>query len=358
MNWIRPSNSTALSGALLLLALLSHTLRQDYTTTLLLLVSTFIAGAPIVLKALRSLKAKAFSIELLISISLAGALFIGEYVEAAALSFLFALGAYLEKAALRRIRNALGSRGEAFSETVDPATRTQMIERLEEAQESQAQAGGHQFLQRFARIYTPLILGLSVLVYLIADNVAQALTFLVIACPGALVISVPASLAAGLANAAGKGIFMRDAAALERLAAADTVLFHSPSIATESDSPMGLLQLRGHTVALVSDADTPGDERAAADVDIVMGTRPGLFIDDADIVIWSERPADVDRAKNLALATVANMKQNTYFSLGTAALLLAGVSVGSIQMASGMFLHEAGMLLVILNALRLLRHGQ
>jgi cation transport ATPase len=297
--------------------------------TLLLLVSTAITGTPIVLKALRSIKAKVFSIELLISISLAGALFIGEYVEAAALSFLFALGAYLEKAALRRIRTAVHRQVGAQPHMANPTTHERMMERLEEAQESEA--SGQQFLQQFARIYTPLIIGCSVLVYFLTHNVAQALTFLVIACPGALVISVPASLAAGLAKAARHGIFMRDAAALEKLATVDPTIFQSPNT---------------------------GEHYEAAGITIIMGTRPEPYLDDADIVVWSDQPADIQRAINIARATVANMKQNTYFSLATVALLLAGVFFGSIQMASGIFLHEMGILLVILNALRLLRHGQ
>lgn len=329
MNWTRPTASTTLSGALLLLAFASHALRQDAATTLLLLISTAIAGAPIVLKAFKSVRAKAFSIELLISISLAGALFIGEYVEAAALSFLFALGAYLEKSALRRIRTAVRRHGSALPPSADTTTHSQLMERLEDAQESEA--SGQQFLQRFARVYTPLIVGCAVLVYFLTDNVAQALTFLVVACPGALVISVPASLAAGLANAARHGIFVRDALALEKLAAAGTHGFHSPNAS---------------------------EQHGAAGVTIIMAAHPGQSLDDADIVICSDRPADVDRAIRLARATVANMKQNTYLALGTAALLLTGVSFGSIQMASGMFLHELGILLVILNALRLLRHGQ
>lgn len=320
--------------------------------TLLLLVSTAITGAPTVLKALRSVKAKAFSIELLISISIAGALFIGEYVESAALSFLFAVGAYFEKAALRRIRTAVQRLQGTPTHTPDPDTHARMMERLEDAQESQA--SGQQFLQRFARIYTPLVVGCSVLAYFLTNNIAQALTFLVIACPGALVISVPASLAAGLANAARHGVFVRDAPALEKLASVDKFIVQSP----DATPGIGLLQSQGHRVALVSRSDTPTEQRATADVDIIMGTRPGPYLDEADIVVWSDKPADVQRAISLARATVANMKQNTYFALGISALMMASAFFGFIQMASGIFLHEASILLVILNALRLLRNGR
>ena len=50
---------------------------------------TIIAGTPIAIKAFKALRMKAFSIELLVTIAVIGALFIGEYVESAAVTFLF-----------------------------------------------------------------------------------------------------------------------------------------------------------------------------------------------------------------------------------------------------------------------------
>lgn len=57
----------------------------------------------------------------------------------------------------------------------------------------------------------------------------------------------------------------------------------------------------------------------------------------------------------LAKATVRNMKQNMYFAVGTVFLLLIGVLAGTIHLASGMFIHEASVLIVILNGMRLIR---
>ena len=48
------------------------------------------------------------------------------------------------------------------------------------------------------------------------------------------------------------------------------------------------------------------------------------------------------------------MKQNTFFAVGTVFLLLIGVLNGSVHLASGMFIHEASVLLVILNGMRLI----
>ena len=78
----------------------------------------------------------------------------------------------------------------------DDTTFAKIIEMVEEAQESKTTT--QKFLDRFAQIYTPAIVILSILVYLISGNAEIALTFLVVACPGALVISAPVSMVAGI----------------------------------------------------------------------------------------------------------------------------------------------------------------
>jgi Zn2+/Cd2+-exporting ATPase len=62
-------------------------------------------------------------------------------------------------------------------------------------------------------------------------------------------------------------------------------------------------------------------------------------------------------AYSLAKATVRNMKQNTYFAVAVVFALLAGVLSGYVHLASGMLIHEASVLIVILNAMRLIRFG-
>ena len=61
-------------------------------------------------------------------------------------------------------------------------------------------------------------------------------------------------------------------------------------------------------------------------------------------------------AYSLAKATVRNMKQNIWFAVGVVALLLAGVLFGRIHLAEGMFIHEASVILVIVNAMRLVKY--
>src|SRR5690606_3077848 len=77
----------------------------------------------------------------------------------------------------------------------DDTTFAHIIELVEEAQETKTTA--QRFLDRFAAIYTPTIVALSALVFIVTRDAEFALTFLVIACPGALVISTPVSMVAG-----------------------------------------------------------------------------------------------------------------------------------------------------------------
>lgn len=90
------------------------------------------------------------------------------------------------------------------------------------------------FITRFARIYTPAVcfaaLALAVLPPLITGQpfgpwVYRALTFLVISCPCALVISVPLSFFGGIGGASKQGVLVKGSNYLEALADADTVVF-------------------------------------------------------------------------------------------------------------------------------------
>ncbi len=98
-----------------------------------------------------------------------------------------------------------------------------IIEMVEVAQDSKAKT--QKFIEKFARFYTPGIILLSIIVYLITKNIELTLTLLVIACPGALVISTPVSIVAGIGNAARTGILIKGGEHLEKAGLIDIVAF-------------------------------------------------------------------------------------------------------------------------------------
>src|SRR5690554_425921 len=101
---------TLVSGGLLLAALVTYLLNpSNPVRDFYLIVAAIIAGIPIAIKAVQALRLRAFSIDLLVTIAVVGALIIGEYTEAAVVSFLFLFGDYLEGRTLNKTRSALKS---------------------------------------------------------------------------------------------------------------------------------------------------------------------------------------------------------------------------------------------------------
>lgn len=102
--WFVPAAS---AGALLPALVAEYLLGARTVGAALMLVATLVAGVPIAVRALRALRARTIGIELLVAVAATGAVVIGEWWEAAAVTFLFALGHTLEASTLRRTRRAL-----------------------------------------------------------------------------------------------------------------------------------------------------------------------------------------------------------------------------------------------------------
>ncbi|HLW30934.1 MAG TPA: cation-translocating P-type ATPase, partial [Aequorivita sp.] len=302
------------AGALLLAALAVYLFNgNQIILDGLLITASIVAGVPTVLRAWQASRQKMFSIELLVTIAVIGALIIGEYVESAAVTFLFLFGAFLEGRSLEKARASLkslmkmapleatvirdGIRSIINAEEVEendlvviqtgekipidgrivsgqgsvneaaitgesvPASKTKddqvfsgsildsgyieviaehvgedttfskIIELVEEAQEGKAKS--QRFLEKFATIYTPGIIVLSILVWVITQDIHLALTFLVIACPGALVISAPVSIVAGIGNGARNGILIKGGEVMENLAKINAMVFDKTGTLTK-----------------------------------------------------------------------------------------------------------------------------
>ena len=602
---------TAISLFLIVLGFLSGFMGNGDIKNIALVTATIIAGIPIAIKAYQSLRMKAFSIELLVTIAVIGALYIQEFTESSVVTFLFLFGDFLEARTLEKTRSSLknlvdmapqeaivirdgntlnvpveevveGDRviirsggkvpvdgsivsgqaslneaavtGESvpaskkvndkvYSGTIvdngyieilaekvgDDTTFAKIIELVEEAQESKSKT--EKFLNKFSNIYTPAVVVFSIIVFLLTKDLHMAITFLVIACPGALIIGAPVSSVAGIGNGAKNGVLVKGGEVMDRFSKVDTLVFdktgtltkgkpevtdiktfnhhdenellrlvaqaetisehhlgqtivkeaklrqinfmseptdgeiikgngiiakvegqtivggnrklmnleriHIPeevmdyavsrekagntaifaavngeiagifSIADQirEDAPRALAEMRrngikkivmltgdnqytaeivaktlgldeyhaellpenkvefvkklkgeGHVVAMAGDGINDAPAIATADIGLAMGEGgTDVSMETADVVLMADKLMQFSHAYSLSKATIRNMKQNTFFAVSIVLVLLVGVLNGSVHLASGMFIHEASVLLVILNGMRLIR---
>ena len=127
----------------------------------------------------------------------------------------------------------------AFGES----TASKILDLVENASENKSKS--ESFISRFARIYTPVVVIAALVLAFIppvlsgdfggtfATWLYRALTFLIVSCPCALVISVPLSFFGGIGGASSKGILIKGSNYLEALAKVGTVVFDKTGTLTE-----------------------------------------------------------------------------------------------------------------------------
>lgn len=602
-----------ISGILVVIAfILKNTIGEHLVTSVVMILAAIIAGTPILRNAISAARYWIIGIDALVSIAVIGAMFIGEYWEAAAVTFLFMLGDYLESRTIEKTRSSIKAlldlapdtarvirdgaevivspdevvRGDkvivkpgekisvdgividgsayvnqaaitgesipvnrniedgVFSGTViesgylvieatkvgEDTTFARILQMVEEAQDKKAKT--QKFLEKFSRYYTPAIIVLSIGLYLITRDLVLALTLLVIACPGALVISTPVSIVAGIGNGAKHGVLVKGGEIMENLGKIKVLAFDKTGTLTigkptvthiksygidekellriaaigegYSEHPLaraivakakkdlgevnempeeseiitgqGLKvkidgnvilignrklflenninvkediekylqseEEKGQTAVIVGDTERvlgiisiadvvredakklvsnlkklgvqkivmlTGDNRraakaiaeeiglddfyaellpedkvrvlkelqekygvaamvgdgvndapalASADLGIAIGgAGTDVAMETADVVLMSDEIKKLSHAIGLSRATVNNMRQNIYFAIAVAALLLAGVLIKTVNLSFGMLVHELSVLLVVVNAVRLLGYG-
>lgn len=335
---------TLTSGSLIVFALIAgEVFAQVALHHTLMITAAIIAGSDIAWRAWHALRNRHISIELLVTIATIGALVIGEYWEAAAVTFLFMLGAYLEARTMSQTRRALqglldlapvsatvvrdgqqieimphevktgeiilvkpgakipvdgevvAGRGvvdesaitgesiplekitgdRVFAGTINQdgllkveaqgvgadTTLARIIRRVEEAQEEKAPT--QRFIERFARWYTPAIIALSAVSLLLTGDVELALTLLVIGCPGALVISTPVSVVAGIGQAAKRGILIKGGEYLENAGKITAVALDKTGTITQGKPRLTDIVVLASTPVLAGPADMLPDPGAA-----------------------------------------------------------------------------------------------
>lgn len=121
------------------------------------------------------------------------------------------------------------------------STVSRILEMVENA--ASKKANTEKFITKFAKVYTPIVVGLAILIAIVPSIfikdalfstwLSRALVFLVVSCPCALVVSVPLGFFAGIGGASKKGVLVKGSNYLELLKDLETVVFDKTGTLTE-----------------------------------------------------------------------------------------------------------------------------
>jgi len=138
-----------------------------------------------------------------------------------------------------------------------------IIELVEEAQDSKSEA--ERFIDRFAKYYTPVVLVIGLVVWLLTRDLELAITILVLGCPGALVIGVPVSHVAGIGNGARNGVLLKGSEVISAFSKLDTMVFDKtgtltlgkPSVAEKEYYEENIDEVLSYLASVERESDHP-----------------------------------------------------------------------------------------------------
>ncbi len=137
----------------------------------------------------------------------------------------------------------------------DESAAARVLDLVENANENKAKE--ESFITKFSKIYTPTVVGLAIIMAILpplfienltfSDSIYRALSFLVISCPCALVISVPMAFFGGIGGAASKGILFKGGNVFAPLARADSFAFDKTGTLTTGELTVAEIRPYGIT---------------------------------------------------------------------------------------------------------------
>lgn len=113
----------------------------------------------------------------------------------------------------------------------EDTTFSKIVSLVEEAQDAKSPA--EKFIDKFSRYYTPLIIIISFIVFILFKSIDTAITVLVLACPGALVIGAPIANVAGIGKGAREGILLKGGDSINSYSKTNFILFDKTGTLTE-----------------------------------------------------------------------------------------------------------------------------
>jgi Cd2+/Zn2+-exporting ATPase len=160
--------------------------------------------------------------------------------------------------------NESGSIEVKVTKLVEDTAIARIIHMVEEAQEKKAPT--QDFVDRFARIYTPIVFSLAILIMVIppllgfgtwSDWIYKGLELLVVACPCALVISTPVAIVSSIGNGAKNGVLIKGGSFLEIAGAIQAIAFDKTGTLTEGKPNVSqVITLKGTENEMLSIART------------------------------------------------------------------------------------------------------
>lgn len=277
---------------------------------------------PMVPRAFTSLRFGRLDMHVLVCLSAIGAAAIGQWAEAAAVAFLFAIAHLMEAWSIERARHAVSTLvGHEPGWGDDEGHQSAPVER---------------WIEKFAAIYTPVVTFAAFAVVLgppLVDGhwgvwFYRGLIFLVLACPCALVISTPVTVVAALTSAARRGVLFKGGAPLERVATAK-----SPTLQAVAEAGVSV-QCRTH---------------------LRQGSGGQAEPERIDVVLTCDHDEDIQFLVSHSKRALRVIRQNVGLALATKAAFLVSAVLGVAPLWLAVVADTGATVAVTLNGLRLLR---
>ena len=197
------------------------------------------------------------------------------------------------------------------------STVSKILDLVENA--SSKKSKSENFITKFAAYYTPIVVIIAVILAIVPplvipgaeflDWIYRALSFLVVSCPCALVISIPLSFFGGIGGASKMGILIKGSNYLEALANTEIVVFDKTGTLTEGDAKVQKIEAEGiskeelleitalaenfsnHPIALSikSEYNKPIDEKRIVKTQELTGRGINATIDEKEVLVGNEK---------------------------------------------------------------------